>query len=328
MALLSIIVPVYNKERYIDECIQSIFNQTFTDFELILVNDGSTDGSGAKCDHYQKSDSRVIVIHQINGGASAARNAGVARSTGKYIGFIDSDDTIYPDMYELLINNALQYDADVSVCRLRVLFPDKTVCPEGEPGPVVLNHDEALSKCLKGDLDRSANNKIYKSALARSVQFEGNIYEDILYTCKIFLKAKNTVFDNVIKYNYLVRDNSVSMSGFNPKYLETVDVSHKMVEMVAKENNNIIADAWAFDIVANISLLNLLLLTERSNYQSQYQQVVDTLKKYRSFISSSPQVIKKHKVAIKIFFISPGLYRSLMYLYCRVTGADVIKRTN
>jgi len=326
MPLLSIIVPVYNKEAYIEDCIRSILNQTFIDFELILVNDGSTDNSGLICRHFKTGDNRITVINQPNAGASAARNTGIQVATGQYIGFIDSDDTIEPDMYELLIKNALQYDADISVCRLRVIFPNKTVSPAESKGAVLLNHDEALSACLKGDLDRSANNKIYKSAIAKGIEFEGRIYEDILYTCKAFIYAQITAFENVVKYNYIVRDNSVSMSSFNPKYIETIDVSGKMVEMVSAHSKNCVPEAQAFDIVANISLLNLLLLAEKDKYVGTYNRVVNTLKSYRSLIGLSTGLASKHKYAIRLFSASPKLYTWLMYLYCIATGAEVTKR--
>ncbi|WP_448701369.1 glycosyltransferase [Mucilaginibacter sp. AW1-3] len=327
MVALSIIIPVYNKEQYVDECIQSVLNQTFTDFELILVNDGSTDQSGAKCNFYREADQRVMVIHQQNGGVSSARNTGIKNAHGNYIGFIDSDDTIAPDMYELLIKNALKYEADISVCRLQVIFPGKVLSPNQAAGPVVLGHDAALAACLKGDLDRSANNKIYKRSVVQHICFEGSIYEDILYTCKAFLEAQTTVFENVVKYNYLVRDNSTSMSVFNPKYIETIDVSTEMIKMVSINQPNCLPYAEAFDVVANISLLNLLLLNSDKQYAVYYDRVVNTLKKYAAFLKSTPLVGKKHKYAIKAFLFSPKLYTWGMYAYCRLTGADVIGRS-
>jgi glycosyltransferase involved in cell wall biosynthesis len=326
MPFLSIIVPVYNKEAYIEDCVRSILDQTFTDFELILVNDGSTDNSGLKCGHLKAGDNRIIVINQANAGASAARNTGLKAATGNYIGFIDSDDTIERDMYELLVNNALKYDADISVCRLKVIFPNKIVGPAESKGTVLLNHDEALSACLKGDLDRSANNKIYKSTVAKQIEFEGRIYEDVLYTCKAFIYAQTTVLENVVKYNYIVRDNSVSMSTFNPKYIETIDVSGKIMELVSAHNKNCIPEAQAFDIVANISLLNLLLLAGKDKYMASYKRVVNTLKSYRHFIGFSTALASKHKYAFKLFSASPKLYTWLMYLYCIATGAEVTKR--
>jgi len=328
MALLSIIVPVYNKENYIDDCVQAILNQTLIDFELILVNDGSTDKSGEICQQYAQKDKRIIALDQPNGGPSAARNTGIEYAGGVYIGFIDSDDTIAPDMFDMLVTNALNYDADISVCRLQVFFPNgKIEKPQEKPGAVVLNHDEALSACLKGELDRSANNKIYRSSLAKKIRWEGHIYEDILYTCKAFLAAQKTVFENVVKYNYLVRDNSASMSAFNPKYLETIDVSGQMVKLVSQKDKASLADAQIFDIVANLSLLNLLLLVRKDRYRDYYQKVVNTLKGYRSFIKTTGDLRKKHKYACNVFFLSPRLYKWLMYGYCMMTEAEVIKRT-
>jgi|GEM_PF-599306 len=328
MALLSIIVPVYNKENYIDDCVQAILNQTFTDFELILVNDGSTDGSGCKCEQYAQQDKRIMAINQPNGGPSAARNTGVERATGTYIGFIDSDDTIAPDMFELLVNNAVNFNADISVCRLQVIFPNgKVLKPQEQPGPVALNHTQALDLCLQGELDRSANNKIYHAAIAKQIKWEGHIYEDILYTCKAFLLAQKTVFENVVKYNYEVRENSASMSAFNPKYLETIEVSNQMVKLVAQKDEASLLNAQVFDIVANISLLNLLLLAPQKMYEESYNRVIDTLRGYKTFIREKSGLRKKHKYACNVFFLSPRLYKWLMYTYCTLTQTEVIKRT-
>jgi glycosyltransferase involved in cell wall biosynthesis len=116
MPKLSIIVPIYNKEKYLVECIESVLTQTYSDFELILVNDGSTDSSGEICDRYAVRDSRVKVCHKTNGGVSSARNAGVDVSSGEYLGFVDADDMLVSRMYEVLVANLEQYDADISIC--------------------------------------------------------------------------------------------------------------------------------------------------------------------------------------------------------------------
>ena len=327
MPALSIIVPVYNKEQYIDDCLQSILNQSFTDFELILVNDGSTDGSAEKCRSYSEKDNRIIFINQENKGVSAARNIGVANASGTYIGFIDSDDTIEPDMYELLVDNAINAGADISVCRLRVLFPDKIIGPAAGEEKVVFNREQGIYACLAGTLDRSANNKIYKRSIVKDIKFEGQIYEDILYTCKAFLNAQISVAVNDVKYNYIVRDNSVSMSKFNEKYLQTTSVSNQMVTLVADYAPNCLAQAQVFDIVTNISLLNLLLLADKKEYAGQYKLVADTLNQYKGIILHSKILGKKYKVSYWLFSKSPKLYTSLMYLYGLATGAEVIKRT-
>lgn len=323
---LSIIIPVYNKAPYLGDCIRSVLSQTFTDFELILVNDGSTDASGDICQEYQAFDERIIVIDQCNAGVSAARNAGLKRAAGEYVGFIDSDDTIEPDMYELLISNILTHEADISVCRLRTIFPEKIISVPEHAKTVVLNHEDALSACLEGHLDRSANNKIYKLVLIHDLFFEGYIYEDILFTCKAFLKAKTIVVQQATKYNYIIRDNSASMSLFNERYLETIEVSATIVKLVAVNDKACLIYAQTFDIIANLSLLNLLLLFGKEHYTDVYQRVLDNLKAYRSIINSNTLSIK-HRYALRLFNFSPQLYSLLMYWYGVITQAEVIKRT-
>lgn len=121
MPLLSIIVPIYNVEQYLANCIESILIQTFNDFELILVNDGSTDSCGEICNYYAKIDNRVLVIHKTNGGVSSARNAGIDKATGEYIAFIDPDDSIEPNMYELLLKAALLHKVDIVICPIKII---------------------------------------------------------------------------------------------------------------------------------------------------------------------------------------------------------------
>nr|WP_067060036.1 glycosyltransferase [Mucilaginibacter sp. L294] len=327
MPLLSIIVPVFNKEKYIEDCINSILGQSFGDFELILVNDGSTDASYQICREYAAKDNRIILIDQKNAGVSAARNKGLGMARGQYIGFIDSDDTIETDMYATLIRNITSADADISVCRLRVVFPNKTVSPAESEGVVIYKHDDALSRFFNQLFDVSANNKIYKAGLLMNIEFEGRIYEDILFVTKAFTAAHTVVFENKVKYNYLVRENSVSMSKFDLRYMETIAVSARMVDLMANENMQAVAQAKAFDVIANISLLNLLLMAGRKKYRAQYNQVLANLNAYRSFITTSGFVGKKHKYAFLLFSASPGLYSTLMYTYCLLTGSELIKRT-
>ena len=125
MPKISIIVPVYNVEKYLEKCVRSILAQTFTDFELILVDDGSPDSSGAMCDQFAEQDQRVKVIHKENGGLSDARNAGIEIATGEYLGFVDSDDYIADDMYELLYTNIVKEDADLSICGIYDVYEGK-----------------------------------------------------------------------------------------------------------------------------------------------------------------------------------------------------------
>ena len=152
--LLSIIVPVYNVEKYIERCIKSILNQSFTNFELILVDDGSPDNCGKICDEYKKKDSRIKVIHKKNGGLSDARNAGIERAKGEYIAFVDSDDFINKYMYEILYKNAKKWDADISICNFKMVCENdridediSVICEDAK----VYGRNEALNKLYSNE---------------------------------------------------------------------------------------------------------------------------------------------------------------------------------
>ena len=125
--LFSVIVPIYKIEKYLRRCIDSVLGQTFSDFELILVNDGSPDNCPAICEEYAAKDKRIRVIHKENGGVTSARLRGVVEATGEWIGFVDGDDYVEPQMYERLLDNALKYQADISHCGHQLVFPDGRV---------------------------------------------------------------------------------------------------------------------------------------------------------------------------------------------------------
>ena len=147
---ISVVVPVYKVEPYLRKCLDSIVNQTYRDLEIILIDDGSPDNCGRICDEYAERDARIRVVHQENSGLSAARNAGLKLVSGSYIGFVDSDDWIEPDMYSYLLGNALEYQADIAVCSRTEQHMDRTVF-RGFPGLEVLERESALEYLLKND---------------------------------------------------------------------------------------------------------------------------------------------------------------------------------
>lgn len=151
MAIISIIIPVYNTEKYLEKCINSILHQKFTDFELILVDDGSTDSSGAICDYYEQLDTRIKCVHTTNQGQSAARNYGFQFSTGKYIGYVDSDDYISPLLFETLYNNITVYNCDLSICGIALEYSDKTVYSEFPNGefPQILSQKHTKNLIIR-----------------------------------------------------------------------------------------------------------------------------------------------------------------------------------
>ena len=162
---ISVIVPVYKVEKYLDRCVESIVNQTYKNLEIILVDDGSPDNCPAICDAWANKDERIKVIHKENGGVSSARNRGIDAATGDYIGFVDSDDWIEPDMYELLADNAKKYDADISRCGYFVDWPDH-IAQVGNGGILLYEDIERRCEMLRSyHLVSALWNKIYRREL-------------------------------------------------------------------------------------------------------------------------------------------------------------------
>jgi len=322
MPFLSIIVPVYNKVNYIDACIVSILEQTYSDFELILVDDGSTDGSGNKCDHYGKIDHRVTVLHQLNMGVSAARNNGLAVCKGKFIGFVDSDDYLEKDMYELLINNAINSGSDISICGIMRIYGNQVKNNRNDMSIAVYEGDDGLYEVLTGLFDMSANNKIFRSEIARSILFEGGFKEDLLYNVRAFLKTGRVVFQNTSKYIYELRENSVSVKKFSTRDMEGLMIDKKIIEMVAGRDERIIQEAQKNFFVQNLSTLNLILLFSDVPYPDDYNIITGNLKEY-SFLISGKVLKIKHRLAYLIFSFSPSLYRNLLKLYVVFVPSEV-----
>lgn len=213
MELISIIVPIYNVEQYLDDCLVSILNQTYKNLEIILIDDGSTDNSCKICDKYAEKDSRIIVIHKENGGVSSARNAGLQISKGVYIGFVDPDDWITRDMYEVLYNNIKKYNANVSVCKYKIQkernFTNKTETSIGDTK--FLNSEESMYYMLSYQEGYACGpcNKLYKKEILKNFNKKYSIGEDLLFNFEIYFNRNNiTVFENDVKYFYYLRRDS------------------------------------------------------------------------------------------------------------------------
>ena len=206
--MISVIVPVYNVEPYLRKCLDSIVGQTYRDLEILVVDDGSTDGSGAICDEY-KVDERVRVFHTKNRGLSAARNKGLDEAKGEWIGFVDSDDWIEPDMYEVLLRKAEETGADVVECGVFVNYHDSIV--ERRRQDAVLSGREAIQLLLKQKISNAVWNKIWKRKHFDQTHFpEGRNFEDITMTYQVFLSSEKVCTVTYCGYHYLQRIDSLS----------------------------------------------------------------------------------------------------------------------
>ena len=222
--LISIIVPAYNIEAYLARTLDSVLAQTYQNIEVIVVNDGSKDGTGAVIDRYAAQDHRVKAIHKENGGVTSARFRGVAEATGDWIGFVDGDDTIEPQMYGRLLENALKYGADISHCGYRMVFPSRVDYYYNTGRLVQQDHTAGLRDLITGDfVDPGIWNKLYRRSLfdglSEKMDFSIKINEDVLMNYWLFKNARKSVYDDFCPYHYIVRAGSAANSKLNEHHL-------------------------------------------------------------------------------------------------------------
>lgn len=329
MPYLSIVVPVYNKAPFLKDCILSILEQTFVDFEVLLINDGSTDESGRICDEYAQKDLRIRVYHQKNQGVSAARNSGIALATGSFIGFVDADDTIDAKMYEVLVTNALQYKADISVCGTRVIMAGKVKKNEDSGKVQCFTKDEAIAAVLESDPHWGFGvvNKIFRAAIAKNISFEGVVNEDVFFNFNAFIHSHINIIQYSTMYNYLVRNNSVSISKFSLNYMETIRLSKKIVELTEKTLPLHIDAAKAFDFSKHLSLASLFALHNNSQYANEFFLVKNHLLSYSRFLKGTNKIPKKEKIAFRLLKTNVGAFALFTRIYCIVFAPNLIQIT-
>ena len=219
--LISVIVPVYNIAADLPRCLNSILAQTYPSIEVIAVDDGSTDSSGIVLDNYGCADSRIHVIHKKKGGVTSARLQGIASASGSWIGFVDGDDEIEPDMYERLMKNAHDAGADISHCGHRMVFPDGRVRFYYNTGKILEQaHFQGMTDLLQGDvIEPGLCTKLYRKELFAGIdtKMDASIRnnEDLLMNYYLFSEARRSVFEDFCPYHYIVRQTSASRARMN-----------------------------------------------------------------------------------------------------------------
>lgn len=222
---ISIIVPVYKVEKYLEKCIASIVNQTYTELEIILVDDGSPDRCGEICDQWAKKDSRIKVVHKENGGRSDARNAGVEIATGEYIGFVDSDDLLEPDMYQVLFDKLMKYGADIAVCERQTVWEDESQKKQSQSNEFKILDGDAALKLLIGDgISQVVWNKLYRREVIGDIEFEvGKYYEDEFWSYQVFGRAKKVILMDYVGYYYRQHPGSIMAEYYSLRRLDVIE---------------------------------------------------------------------------------------------------------
>lgn len=225
-SLISVIVPIYNVEKYLQKCVDSIINQTYKNLEIILVDDGSPDNCPKMCDDYAKKDSRIKVVHKENGGLSDARNVGMEVATGEYISFIDSDDYISLDFYETLLQTMIDNDSDIVECSV-VKFYENEKFDEYSDDQMIKNFNtvDGLEELInENSFHQYVWNKLYKSNIALDIPYAvGKLNEDEFWTYQVFGKAKKVTRIYKTMYYYFQRGSSIMGNGYNIKRLDALE---------------------------------------------------------------------------------------------------------
>lgn len=217
---VSIIIPVYGVEAYLEECINSLLNQTYTNLEIIVIDDASPDRCPEICDLFRKMDKRVKVIHKSNGGAASARNKGLDILTGEYFTFVDSDDYVKPTYIEELLKHLVDNDADISVCSFEYLYKNKRVVRGYQGSLDKMNQTEFLKRFLSDWTCGIIWNKLFKTELLGGIRFpEGHKIDDEFFTYKLVMNAKNVVLFESVLYEYRMRSSSVMKASVQNRLL-------------------------------------------------------------------------------------------------------------
>ena len=314
--LISVIVPVYNVEKFLVKCVDSILAQTYTNLEIILVDDGSPDNCPAICDELAKKDNRIKVVHKENGGLSSARNAGLDIAKGEYIGFVDSDDFIAQDMYEYLYNLIEKHNVEVSQIQSYDVDINYNVLDDGcdQNQGEVLNNLQNISNILqrKGTIGVVFN--LFKKEFIGNLRFKEGFYnEDMLFDYYLFRDGGNIYVDSIKKYYYLINNNSISRRRFTKCHRDCVDNAIEIYnDIVSNELKELYYDAESLIMHQIGNYLYRIPISNMSDEHCLY--VLRYLKEHKKMISNKI-LSKKYKYFLRLFLLFPNLTKFVCEKY-------------
>ena len=295
--VISVIVPVYKVEEYLDECIQSIINQTYSRLEIILVDDGSPDRCPEICDDWALRDKRIKVIHKQNGGLSDARNAGLDICTGDYIAFVDSDDWIKPNMYQIMLDAILREKADLCTCNIISCYPNRQVSWGGKAYTV--GDSEKMLDLLYSDsvFPVCAWNKLSRKELWKNFRFPvGKICEDAFTTYLLIHKSERIVQITDALYCYRIRPQSIMTASFSKKNMDEEEAWRNNYEFVKEHYPQLYKKAFSFYLQSVNVLIRKIKKEQRKQYQEEFRFLRSILVKNLFFMMFRSTTSIKYRV--------------------------------
>lgn len=301
--MISVIIPIYKVEAFLDNCITSVVEQSYKDLEIILVDDGSPDNCPVICDKWASQDKRIKVIHKTNGGLSDARNAGLDVATGEYLSFVDSDDWIAPNMYQVMIDTIQKEDADICSCGIMVSYKDRQ-----EPSKIcsfVGNSEEALNMIYNDTAyPVAAWNKLYRRKCWDDFRFPvGKICEDTFTTYLLVDHAKKIVQISNPLYYYRIREDSIMTSTFTRKRMDEEEAWRCNYEYMKRKYPQIYPKAYEFYLQKVNVLIHTIPIEEKAEFETEYKFLYNILKNNFWYIVFRSKMKFKYRIKFIIDFV-------------------------
>lgn len=314
--LISIVVPIYNVENYLENCIISLINQTYKELEIILVDDGSSDNSGLIADSFFKIDKRIKVIHKKNGGLSDARNVGIENSNGKFITFVDSDDYLPNDAIDYLYKSLIDNDVDISVGRLKTTNSLSNVNSQHEKIYEIYDKCQGLNQLLYANkYSVAAPGKMYLKSLFDGIRFpKGKLHEDVFTTYKIFLKANRVYYGDKIVYYYYHRPGSITISNFSARRLDIIEALEQIKKDIPLEKYGCL-NGYASQCVEDMFML--LGLKPNKQIIDEYD-IWHRIKQYRSIILFDKECSKRVRCYAFLSYTGCFISSNIFCLYQKI----------
>lgn len=317
--LISVVLPVYNVERFLKRCVDSVENQDYKNLEILLVDDGSTDSSGTLCDDLARKDHRIVVIHKANGGVSDARNCGIAQAKGKYIAFVDPDDEVDLDYLSYLYSLIIQFKCKMSLCSHRILHEKSgKLVNLGNKTETLLSAENCIEKmCYHNLVDTSVWGKLYKTSLFHEIVYpRGKKFEDMGTTYQLFLKSKTVACGFNPKYTYHIRDNSITTGPFHPSKLDLLEMTDRMARDVVHCYPDLKNAVLRRQVYARLSTINQVLSAD-DEYLLIRGQMIRFVKEHRRQVLLDSRAPFRDKLAIILLSIGVPVYKFAWNTYCR-----------
>ena len=311
--LISLVVPVYNVAPYLQACLDSLICQTYSNLEIILVDDGSTDGSETLCDSYAIKYARIQTFHQENGGLSAARNTGIQYAYGEYITFVDSDDCLAPGFVFTLYNAIREYDADLAICATGLFSNFPKTSASSTCRLQVMTPQETIETILyQRQFDVSAWGKLYRMDLFQTRRYPvGKLFEDFATAFSLIDDCNSIVYCNSILYFYRIRSTSIMSEGFNEAKLDLLFFSSEMVRFVSERYPDLKRAAVRRDLFSHFHILRQMMVAMPRLLQRE-QEVVRHIRRNAPTVLFDRKAPLRDKAAICCLFFGMGFFPAVL----------------